>query len=150
MNRYEPESLLDKKQRHRVEKSLITRDPQRSEISEQVAELENSLETIKQEVKRVTNGPARRLDFRSAVALGALALSIAGYVIQDARISSRQDAEIEMTKNRVNNLERIASATTEARIRTEIELKALREGQDEIKRLLEQHDSRTRGTARQQ
>jgi len=44
--------------------------------------------------------------------------------------------------------ERIASATTEARIRTEVELKGLREGQDEIKRLLEQQDSRTRSRVR--
>jgi len=148
MSRYESEVLLDQKQRHRVEKSLVRREPERGDIAEQVAELESSLGSIEQELKRVNAAQPRKLDFRSAVALGALALSIGGFVIQDARNSSRQDAEIELTKTRVSNLERIASATTEARIRTEVELKGLREGQDEIKRLLEQHDSRTRSRVR--
>jgi len=143
------DGLLNSKQRCRVEKSLVRRESETGEISDQVAELENSLASVQsglESLKRV--GESWKLDFRSAVALGALVLSIAGYVIQDARNSSRQDAEIEMTKTRVSNLERIASATTEARIRTEIELKGLREGQDEIKRLLEQHDSRTRSGVR--
>ncbi|HYA24100.1 MAG TPA: hypothetical protein VEF05_08055 [Terriglobales bacterium] len=51
-----------------------------------------------------------------------------------------------MTKARVGNLEKIAAANTEARIRSEVEFKALREGQEEIKRMLEQHDSQTRTT----
>jgi hypothetical protein len=54
------------------------------------------------------------------VALAAVALSITGYVVQDARNSSRQDTEIEATKARVQRLEQIATTNTEARIRTEV------------------------------
>ena len=69
-------------------------------------------------------------------------------MVQDARNSSRQDAEIEMTKARVSNLERIAATNTEARIRSEVEFKALREGQEEIKHMLERHDSQMRTAIR--
>jgi len=44
----------------------------------------------------------------------------------------------------VTNLEKIATANTEGRIRTEVELQGLREGQAEIKRMIAQHEDETR------
>jgi len=88
------------------------------------------------------------LDFKSIAAMGAIVLSVAGYVIQDARNSSRQDAEIEATKVRVTTVEKIAATNTEARIRLEVELGELREGQAEIKRLLLAHENETKGILR--
>ena len=95
---------------------------------------------------KVTEGSSNfaGLDFKTITALGAIVLSLAGYVIQDARNSSRQGSEIEMTKVRVTDLERIATTNTEARIRLEVELGDLREGQAEIKRLLLAHEDQTR------
>lgn len=84
-----------------------------------------------------------RLDLKSLVAMAAIAVSIAGYVIQDARNSSRLDSELEAAKARLTNLERIAATNTEARVRSEVELNALRQGQAEIKELLLEHESHT-------
>lgn len=81
-----------------------------------------------------------KFESRTLIALAAVALSIAGYVIQDARNTSRQDAEIEATKTRVQRLEQIAATNTEARIRTEVQLGELRDGQNEIKALIQAHD----------
>lgn len=119
------------------------------EMLNELRRLESSLESVKDDVKAVkSRSEARKFDARTTVAICAIALSLAGYVVQEARNSSRQDAEIELTEARVSNLERIAAANTEARIRSEVEFKALREGQEEIKRLLEQHDSQTRAVMR--
>lgn len=85
-----------------------------------------------------------KFDSRSLVALAAVALSVAGYVLQDARGSSQQDSEIEATKARVMRLEQIAATNTEARIRTEVQLGELREGQNEIKTMIQAHDSASR------
>lgn len=85
-----------------------------------------------------------KFDSRTLIAMAAVALSIAGYVIQDARNISRQDAEIESTKARVVRLEQIAATNTEARIRTEVQLGELRDGQNEIKSLIQAHDSASR------
>ena len=82
-----------------------------------------------------------KFDSRTLIALGAIVLSIAGYVIQDARNTARQDAELESTKARVLRLEQIAAANTEGRIRTEVQLGELREGQNEIKAMIQAHDS---------
>lgn len=124
-----------------------TRENSQLETLDKLTHLETSLASVKDDLKAAkTRGEFGKLDARTIVALVAIALSITGYVIQEARNTSRQDAEIEMTKARVSNLERIAAANTEARIRSEVEFKALREGQEEIKRLVEQHDIRTRGT----
>lgn len=84
-----------------------------------------------------------KFDSRTLIALGAIALSIAGYVIQDARSTARQDSEIESTKARVLRLEQIAATNTEGRIRTEVQLGELREGQNEIKAMIAAHDSAT-------
>ena len=82
-----------------------------------------------------------KFDSRTLIALGAIALSITGYVIQEARNTARQDSEIEATKARVVRLEQIAATNTEARIRTEVQLGELRDGQLEIKALIQAHDS---------
>ncbi len=89
-----------------------------------------------------------RLEPRTLAALAAIVLSVAGYVIQDARNSSRQDAEIETAKARLTNLERIAAINTESRIRTEVQLGELREGQADIKRMLQAHQDETMGLLR--
>ncbi len=78
-----------------------------------------------------------KFDSRALVALLAIALSITGYVIQGARNTARQDSEIETTKTRVMRLEQIAATNTESRIRTEVQLVELREGQTEIKTLIQ-------------
>jgi hypothetical protein len=75
------------------------------------------------------------------MALSAIALSISGYVIQDARNAARQDPEIEATKSRVLRVEQIAAANNEGRIRTAVGLGELREGQNEIKAMIQAHDS---------
>jgi len=85
-----------------------------------------------------------KFDSRALIAVGALALSITGYVIQDARNTARQDSELEATKARVQRLEQIATTNTEARIRTEVQLGELRDGQNEIKALIQAHDSASR------
>lgn len=82
-----------------------------------------------------------KFDSRTLIAMGAIAISIAGYVIQDARSTARQDAELESTKARVMRLEQIAATNTEGRIRTEVQLGELREGQNEIKAMIQEHDS---------
>ena len=87
-----------------------------------------------------------KFDSRALIAMGALALSITGYVIQDARNTARQDSELEATKARVQRLEQIATTNTEARIRTEVQLGELRDGQNEIKTLIQAHDSASRKT----
>jgi len=85
-----------------------------------------------------------KFDSRTLIALGALAMSLIAYVIQDARNTARQDSEIEATKARVLRLEQIAATNTEARIRTEVQLGELRDGQGEIKSLIQAHDSASR------
>jgi hypothetical protein len=77
-----------------------------------------------------------KFDSRSLIALGAVALSVAGYVIQDARNTARQESEIATTKARVMGLEQMATTNTESRIRTEVELGELRDEMAEIKLLL--------------
>lgn len=71
-------------------------------------------------------------------------LSANFYVYPDARNTAKQDSEIEATKARVIRLEQIATTNTEARIRTEVQLGELRDGQKEIKALIEAHDSASR------
>ena len=66
------------------------------------------------------------------------------FVYPDARNTARQDSELAATQARVQRLEQIAATTTEARIRTEVELGELRDGQNEIKAMLQAHDSASR------
>jgi hypothetical protein len=112
------------------------------EVLGQLAEVqalsERLLESLRDEA-RTSQERAKLLKFdgRTLVAIGALALSMTGYVLQDARNSSKRDAEIETTRSRVTNLERVAEVNTEGRIRTEVQLLELRAGQAEIKTLIE-------------
>jgi hypothetical protein len=59
------------------------------------------------------------------------------YTNTEARNTARQDSEIETTRARVMRLEQIAAINTEARIKTEVQLGELREGQTEIKTLIQ-------------
>lgn len=97
-------------------------------------------ESWNKKIEAVREQRLLKFESRTLIALAAVALSIAGYVIQDARNTSRQDAEIEATKTRVLRLEQIAATNTEARIRTEVQLGELRDGQNEIKALIQAHD----------
>jgi hypothetical protein len=121
------------------------REDAQTEMVEKLARMERSLDVVQGRLEAAkSSGESGKFDPRALVALCAIVVSVAGYVIQDARNSSRQDAEIESTKVRVTNLEKIATTNTEARIRTEVELQALRAGQDEIKLMITQHERETR------
>jgi len=109
---------------------------------EEVQSLAQSLEeSWSRKLEAVKEQRLLKFDSRTLIALAAIALSIGGYVIEGARNTSRQDAEIEATKARVQRLEQIATTNTEARIRTEVQLGELRDGQNEIKALIQAHDS---------
>jgi hypothetical protein len=116
---------------------------QLADMSERLERLENASNSSTNVTEARADRGTTRFDLRTLVAIGAILLSITGYVIEDARNTSRQDAEIETTKVRVTNLEKIASANTEARIRTEVQLGELKEGQNEIKQMLRAHDDQT-------
>jgi len=114
------------------------------EVLDRVEEMQSFVASLEEswnkKLEAVRDQRMLKFDTRALVALGALSLSIAGYVVQDARNSARQDSEIEATQARVVRLEQIAAANTEGRIRTEVQLGALREGQNEIKSLIRAHD----------
>jgi len=112
-----------------------------AEVQDFAASLEQSWE---KKLEAVKEQRLLKFDSRALIAMGALALSISGYVIQDARNSARQDSELAATEARLQRLEQIAATTTEARIRTEVQLGELREGQNEIKALLEPHNRASR------
>ncbi len=121
------------------------------EVLGKLAEVQSLAESLddswSRKLEAVRDQRLLRFDTRTLVALGAIALSISGYVIQDARNIARQDSEIESTKARVVRLEQIAATNTEARIRTEVQLGEIKDGQAEIKALLEAHDSASRKTS---
>jgi soluble cytochrome b562 len=109
---------------------------------EEMQEAAQSLdESWNRKLEAVKEQRLLKFDSRTLIALSAIALSIAGYVIQDARNTARQDAELESTKARVLRLEQIAATNTEGRIRTEVQLGELREGQNEIKAMIQAHES---------
>jgi len=124
------------------------------EVLGQIAEMREVVRELREELANESKKnneawePRRllRFDGRTLVAIGAIALSMTGYVLQDARNSTKRDAGIETATARITNLERVEAANTEGRIRTEVELGELREGEAEIKALLEAHDSASRGT----
>jgi hypothetical protein len=111
-------------------------------LAETQALTEASQEAWRHELKllRELNSPLK-FDPRTLVAMLAIALSITGYALQDARNTSKRDAEIETMKVRVTRLEQIAATNTEARVRTEVQLEDLHEGQAEIKEMIEAHGS---------
>jgi ABC-type hemin transport system substrate-binding protein len=115
-----------------------------AEVQDFAASLEQSWE---KKLEAVKEQRLVKFDSRALIAMGALALSLSGYVIQGARSSARQDSELAATEARVQRLEQIAATTTEARIRTEVQLGELREGQNEIKALLDPHNSAGRRTS---
>ena len=114
------------------------------EVLGRLGEMQDVTESLEEswnkKLEAVRDQRLLKFDSRTLLALGAIALSLAGYVIQDARNSAKQDSEIEATKARVMRLEQIAATNTEARIRTEVQLGELRDGQAEIKALIEAHD----------
>ena len=118
------------------------------EVLDRLQEMQSFAEALQvtwdRKLEAVRDQRLLKFDSRTLIAMAAVALSIAGYVIQDARNTSRQDAEIEATKARLVRLEQIATTNTEARIRTEVQLGELREGQNEIKQLIEAHDTASR------
>jgi len=108
---------------------------------EEVQSLAESLEeSWDRKLEAVKDQRLMKFDSRALVALGAIALSITSYVVQEARSMARQDSEMEATKARVMRLEQIAATNTEARIRNEVQLGELRDGQAEIKLLIQAHD----------
>lgn len=115
------------------------------EVLDRLAGMQNLAESLEESWNRkleaVKEQRLLKFDSRTLVALGAVALSLAGYVVQDVRNTARQDSEIEATKARVMRLEQIAATNTEARIRSEVQLGQLKDGQAEIKAMIQAHDS---------
>jgi hypothetical protein len=111
------------------------------EVLGRLAEMQGLAESLEEtwdnKLEAVKDQRLLKFDSRVLIALGAVALSVTGYVIQEARNAARQDSEIETTKSRVVRLEQIAAINTEARIKTEVQLTELREGQTEIKTLIQ-------------
>ena len=111
------------------------------EVLGRLAEMQTRSELLEEswdeKIEAVTDRRLLKFDSRTLIALGAIALSVTGYVIQDARSTARQDNELQTTKARVLRLEQIAATNTEGRIRTEVQLGGLREGQTEIKALIQ-------------
>jgi len=121
------------------------------EVLDRLEEVQSFADTLQttweKKLEAVKEQRLVKFDSRTLIAMGALALSIAGYVIQSAGTIARQDSEIEATKARVQRLEQIAATNTEARIRTEVQLGELRDGQNEIKALIQAHDSTSKNLA---
>ena len=124
------------------------------EVLGRLGEMQDVTESLEEswnkKLEAVRDQRLLKFDSRTLLALGAIALSLAGYIIQDARNSAKQDSEIEATKARVVRLEQIAATNTEARIRTEVQLGELRDGQAEIKALIEAHDRASKKEAQHQ
>lgn len=110
------------------------------EVLDRLAEMQVTAKSLEEswdkKLETVRDQRLVKFDSRALIALLAIALSVTGYVIQEARNTARQDSEIESTKARVIHLEQIAATNTEGRIRTEVQLGELREGQVEIKALI--------------
>jgi len=145
------EDTFFNRQRHRAGAAKATTPVQYTakdfqlEVLGKLAEVQGLAETLEEswneKIEAVREQRLLKFDTRTLIALGAIALSVAGFVVQDARNSARQDSEIDATKSRVVHLEQIAATNTESRIRTEVELGELREGQNEIKAMIQAHDS---------
>jgi hypothetical protein len=118
------------------------------EVLERLAEMQEFATSLEEswgkKLEAVKEQRLLKFDSRALIAMGALALSIGAYVVQDARNSARQDSEITAMQARVQRLEQIAATTTEARIRTEVQLGELRDGQNDIKAMLQTHDTASR------
>jgi len=123
------------------------------EVLGRLAEMQNLSESLEAswsvKLEAVRDQRLLKFDSRALIALGALALSIAAYAIQDARSTATQASELESTKARVMHLEQIAAINTESRIRTEVQLGELRDGQVEIKNLIQAQASASKKVAPQ-
>lgn len=110
------------------------------EVLSRLGEMQDLAESLEDSwTKKLEGVREQRLikfDSRTLIAVAAIALSFTGYVIQEVRHTAREDSEIEGTKARVVRLEQIAATNTEGRIRTEVQLGELRDGQAEIKALI--------------
>jgi hypothetical protein len=124
------------------------------EVLDRLTEMQNAAVSLEeawdQKLEAVKDQRLVKFDSRALIALAAVALSVAGYVIQEARNTARQDSEIEATTARVMRLEQIAATNTEARIRTEVQLGELRDGQAEIKALIQTHEGASKKVLREQ
>jgi hypothetical protein len=113
------------------------------EVLGKLADMQSLTESLEEswneKLEAVKEQRLLKFDSRTLIALGAIGLSLTGYVIQEARNTARQDNEIETTKARVVRLEQISAANTEGRIRMEVQLGELRDGQAEIKAMIEAH-----------
>ena len=110
------------------------------EVLGQLAEVQDLTERLQEalqiEIKRGREqNKLLRFDGRTLVAIGAIALSLTEYVLQDARNSSRRDAEVETLKSQVLQLEGVAEANTEKRVRLEVQFGELRESQAEVRKV---------------
>jgi hypothetical protein len=114
------------------------------EVLGKLAEMQSLTESLEEswnsKLEAIKEQRLLKFDSRTLIALGAIGLSITGYVIQGARNTARQDNEIETTKARVVRLELISAANTEGRIRMEVQLGELQSGQAEIKAMIEARD----------
>jgi hypothetical protein len=144
------EETVMSRQRHRSAAEKVPAVPYTTkdfqlEVLDKLADMEEVARSLEEawnkKLEAVKEQRLVKFDSRTLIALGAIALSIGGYVIQDARSTARQDSEIEATKARVQRLEQIAATNTEGRIRTEVQLGELRDGQIEIKAMIQAHDS---------
>src|SRR5256885_12957927 len=105
-----------------------------AEVQDFAASLEQSWE---KKLEAVKEQRLLKFDSRALIAMGALALSISGYVIQDARNSARQDSELAATESRVQRLEQNGATTTEARSRAEGQVGEFRGRAEGVKGLVE-------------
>lgn len=119
-----------------------------SKLGEMGSLAESLEESWRSKLEAVGEQRLLKFDSRALMALGAIALSVTGYVIQDARNSAGLNSEIEGTKARVMRLEQIAATNTEGRIRMEVQLGELRDGQAEIKAMIQAHDSTSKKVPR--
>jgi hypothetical protein len=114
------------------------------EVLSQLAEMQavtEALDALRNELKAGReHSNLLRFDGRTLVAIGAIALSITGFALQDARNSSRRDADIETTKARVTTLEMIEQANTEGRIKTQVQISDLHDGLAEIEATIQGRD----------
>ncbi len=115
------------------------------EVLGQLAEVRGMTEELQEKLADLDRDGERhrllRFDGRTLVAIGAIALSLTGYVLQDARNTTKRDADIEAMRIRVSRLEEIAATNTEGRLRMELQLGELRDGQAEIKQMIAAHDN---------
>jgi len=88
--------------------SLVVRHADEKQQMDDVLERLERLESVSKppgnEPKDGEHSPAIKFDLKTIVAICAIFLSMTGYVIEDARNTSRQDAEIESSKMLVSNI----------------------------------------------